>query len=317
MFNVRKFAFFTLLCLMASGTFAQFFNSRNSWKKQREEFIWGFGVANFLGDLGGRDAIGTDYSPIDLEFGLTRPAAMAGYRFRFSKNFAFRLQVDYARLWGNDALTSEPFRNNRNLYFRTDIWETSANFEYAFGKDKSGNRYHLKHTFKRRQKAKSTYFYIFAGIGAFHFNPKAKFQGSWVALQPLGTEGQGILPGTKKYKRFSISIPMGIGYKITINQQWAFGIECNFRKTFTDYIDDCSTNYVDNQLLLTTNGPMAAALADPSLGNFNWQLDSNGKSKDGMQRGDIRQKDSFMTIHLTGGYYMKSKRHKKKTRSKF
>ena len=32
----------------------------------------------------------------------------------------------------------------------------------------------------------------FVGVGGFYFNPKAKYEGKWVSLQPLGTEGQGL-----------------------------------------------------------------------------------------------------------------------------
>jgi hypothetical protein len=36
------------------------------------------------------------------------------------------------------------------------------------------------------------------------------------------------------------------------------------RRTGTDYIDDVSGTYVDNDLLAFENGPLAALLADPS-----------------------------------------------------
>jgi hypothetical protein len=295
----------------------QYFSKRNDWKKQRKEVLLAFGVGNFLGDLGGRNAIGTDYSFVDLELVLTRPSAMLGYRYRFSKNWGLRTQFDFTRVNGDDKLTTEKFRNNRNLHFRSNIFELSANIEYAFVREHKGNRYHIKHTFKRRSKAYSTYLYVFGGIGAFYFNPKAKYQGTWVALRPLCTEGQGIIPGKKKYSPINFSIPLGVGYKVTVNQQWAFGLEFNFRKTFTDYLDDVSSTYVDNGTLYSTKGPIAAAVADPNQGNFPVQLDGSGKSKEGMQRGDIKQKDAYMTLMLTFGYYLKSSKTKKKTRSKF
>ena len=290
---------------------------RYDWKKERQEVIFGLGMANFLGELGGRDAIGTDYSPADLEMALTRPAAMAGYRYRLTRNWAARGEVNYLRVWGDDKRTAEPFRHNRNLYFRSNIFEFSANIEYAFIYDKKGNKYHIKHTFKQRKRNTSVYGYVFTGIAAFYFNPKAKYQGTWLALQPLGTEGQGIVPGTKKYSRISFAIPLGFGIKVKLNDQWNVGMEANYRVTFTDYIDDCSTTYYDNNALLVTNGPASAQLADPNLGQYPIQLDESGKSKTGMQRGDSKQNDAYMSINFTGGYIIKSKRGKKKTRSKF
>ncbi|MBC7862872.1 MAG: hypothetical protein IAF38_07845, partial [Bacteroidia bacterium] len=221
---VLKCFFSIVFCFLYLGGAAQYFtNNRNGWKKQREEIIWGIGAANFLGDLGGRNAIGTDYSPIDLELVLTRPSAMVGYRYRLSKKLSLKTEVSFLRVWGNDKLTTEPFRSNRNLNFRSNIFEGSVNFEYAFFRERKGNKYHIKHTFKRRQKAYSTYFYLFAGVGGFWFNPKTKYNNSWVALKPFATEGH-------NYSRISLAIPMGIGYKVTLNQQWALGFEFSFRK---------------------------------------------------------------------------------------
>ena len=310
-FHRNTFIFASLL--VSFYTFSQ----RNDWTRERHEVICGFGVSNFLGELGGKDRLGTDYSPADLEMSLTRPAAMVGYRYRLERNWAVRGEFNFLRVWGDDKLTKEPFRNNRNLYFRSNIYEISANIEYAFVYDKKGNRYHIKHTFKRRAKSANFYSYVFTGISTFFFNPKAKFQGSWTALQPLGTEGQGLKPGTKKYSRISIGIPLGFGVKLKINDQWNVGMEANYRVTFTDYIDDVSTTYYDNYALLASNGPASAQLADPNLGNFPIQLDENGKTKAGNQRGDSKQNDSFMSINVTGSYIIKAKRGKKKTRSKF
>ena len=44
------------------------------WKRQRKEYSIGFGATNFLGDLGGRDQIGTNFVQ-DFEIKATRYAA--------------------------------------------------------------------------------------------------------------------------------------------------------------------------------------------------------------------------------------------------
>src|ERR1700741_5548738 len=79
---------------------SQYFMSRNNWKKQRKEIFFGGGVANFLGDLGGRNAIGKDYSPADLELSLTRPSATVGFRYRMTRNWARRADAIEMRLRG-------------------------------------------------------------------------------------------------------------------------------------------------------------------------------------------------------------------------
>jgi len=118
--------------------------------------------------------------------------------------------------------------------------------------------------------------YAYIGAALFHHNPKGYVHpdsglpeaGTWVALQPLGTEGQhSTLPGDavnagiEPYKRIQISIPFGIGIRYKINDYLDFSFESGFRYLFTDYIDDVSQNYVDPGVL---NSDVARAMADRS-----------------------------------------------------
>ena len=135
--------------------------------------------------------------------------------------------------------------------------------------------------------------YLFAGIGGFYYNPKAEYQGDWIALQPLGTEGQYLSDGPKPYRLFSASVPLGIGFKTTISPSWRIGFELAVHKTFTDYIDDVSGRYYGDMDALLAANPMAAALAnrmDPSL-NF---------VVDGKKRGNPDDNDAmvYFNIHL-------------------
>ena len=58
------------------------FTTNKYWKHQRKEIIFGIGASNFLGDLGGLNRIGTDYSPMDIDFAVTRPSGHFGIRYR-------------------------------------------------------------------------------------------------------------------------------------------------------------------------------------------------------------------------------------------
>ena len=290
------------------------FMSSNAWKKQRSEIYLGIGASNFLGDLGGQDDIGKDFSYADLELALTRPSLTLGYRYRALKFLAFRADFNYMRVYGSDELTQEPVRNNRNLSFRSPITEISALVEVTSQITTIGNRYHIKKTLKRRYKASSQYIYGFIGIGVFHFNPQALYNGSWVNLQPLSTEGQGLPGGPKAYRKISTCIPFGFGYRLNISRKLTLGLEYNFRKTTTDYIDDVSGVYYDKNLLLQYKGPVAVALSDPSKGDIPGATSPNADGT-GAQRGDI-QRDSYMCIELKIGYFLDTK-SKKRTRSKF
>lgn len=278
---------------------------RNRYKY---EFIMGLGASNFLGELGGANQIGTNFMK-DLEFSLTRPAVMLGVRYKNSRYFGYKGALYFGMVNGNDQLTTEPYRNNRNLHFRSPIVELSGQFEGYLTKEQQGHLYRIKNA--KGMKHIDMQVYGFVGVGAFFFNPQAMYGGQWVNLQPLGTEGQGLKPGTKKYMRINVAVPLGIGFKYAIDRRWSLGLEYGIRKTFTDYIDDVSTVYYRDTNNVWT--PMQHYLADPSLGNI--QLpDGVEVTGHGQQRGDSKDKDSYMFAHLTVNYKFI---YRRKTRSKF
>lgn len=283
--------------------------------KNRKEYVIGIGAANFLGELGGANQIGTNFVK-DLEFSTTRPSFQLGMRYKFAKRFAVKGGFYYQLVSGADRLTKEPYRHNRNLSFRSNIFELSAQAEFYITKEQQGHRYKIKNA--KGIKNYDFQAYVFLGIGGFFYNPQAKYGGNWVNLQPLSTEGQGLPGGPKKYKRVSLCIPYGIGMKYSLTKDWAIGLEIGMRKTFTDYIDDVSGVYYDNADLAAAKGDMAAALADPSLNNYPAELGGNAtgavQSAVGEQRGDKKDKDAYMFINITAAYKIP---YKRKTRSKF
>lgn len=305
--TTKKYLFLLLLIVVSNFTFAQF-RSGNYWKQARNEFLIGIGPSNFLGELGGKDAIGKDLSPRDLEMSETKYVINAGWRYFIQKNMCVKTSLYYGVVSGDDALTQEPFRHGRNLSFKSPIYELSALYEYHIVTEKQGRLYKVRGT--KGTMAFVVGMYPFLGIGAFYFNPKAQYNGKWVALQPLSTEGQGIKEGTKPYSRISYCIPAGIGFRYSLNQQMGLGMELGFRKTFTDYIDDVSTFYYDNTEIRKIKGDMAADLADRSL------PESPAGSKPGDERGDYTEKDSYMFGTLSFHYKLSKKRGFRRIKSR-
>lgn len=285
--------------------------------KKTKEWVWGFGASNFLGELGGANQIGTNFVR-DFEFSMTRPSAQLGYRYKFRKRWAVKTSFYWMLVSGADRLTKEQYRENRNLSFRSNIFEVSGQAEYFFTKEQVGRHYKIKNS--KGMKNFELQGYLFLGFGGFFYNPKARYNDKWVALKPLSTEGQGLPGGAKPYKRVSFCVPYGIGFKNALSPEWTIGFEAGVRKTFTDYIDDVSGVYYDNNALLAAKGQMAADLADPSLfdmpgGNINQVIyGTNRQSGAGQQRGDRKDLDSYMFVHLTGSYIIP---YRSKTRSKF
>ena len=255
----------------------------------------GVGVSNFMGELGGANKIGTNFAN-DLDMRSSRYAFNIFGRIFYHRRFAQKVSFSYIKLYGSDARTEEAARNNRNLTFRAPVFEMSTQFEvYLISETPQRNRYKLRGAVRRGSQNPCN-LYLFGGVAGFYFNPKGPGpDGRWHALQPLHTEGQGAFPTRQPYKRFQLAIPFGLGFSVRVSPLIRIGFEAGLRKTFTDYIDDVSTTYVDPATIAasgSSNPALAAAMADPSKGNI------PGATAPGQQRGDPRDKDAYMTLML-------------------
>ena len=90
--------------------------------------------------------------------------------------------------------------------------------------------------------------------------------------------------------------PVGGGAVITHNQFSRLGLVINCAKTFTDYLDDISRNYVDPSLLNTT------AYANQSGGVV--PESHEVYFGPGEKRGDPNADDNYMTLSLTYSRYI-------------
>jgi hypothetical protein len=299
--------------LVATVTHGQYFRNSGYWKTHRSEYMIGLGLSNFLGELGGRDQIGSPFV-WDLELSQTKPAASLGYRYHTAEKQALRLNFTYGILAGNDNLTSEVFRSNRNLNFKTDVFELQLCYEIHLFKEELGHIYDLRGV--KGTKASRVGLYFFGGIGGFYFDPKAQVNNAWVELRPLGTEGQGLPNGAEPYDQFQICVPMGIGIRKAFTKQWSAGLELQYTKTFTDYIDDVSGVYYDKEVIREAYGDLAAYLSDPSLND----PDAGGEfaTVTGAQRGDPEDLDAYLFLKFQLHYklykYKTQGGHKYRTR---
>jgi hypothetical protein len=316
--NIIRFTVVLLLTFSSSGLIAQFasnFNSSNNWSMNKREIFFSIGATQFLGDLGGRDQIGTQNSIIDLDWPATRYNIGAGFRYRFHPMFATSTHLNAGMISGDDANTDEIVRRSRNLSFRSPIVELSQRLDIILlANEKIGARYKIKGLSGSRSKADQLY--VFSGIGGIFFNPQMRINGAWTNLRPLSTEGQGLDGGVDPYSRITLTIPTGIGFKLGLGRFWRIGMEFTYHKTFSDYIDDVSTNYYDPNVLASTIGAEAAYASNPAIENHSWFAP-------GQQRGNPEDNDAYFlaNIVLTRNItYPKSKggaRVKWKGRTKF
>ena len=290
-------AILLFLLIISISTYSQ---RSARWKRMRYEIFYGIAATNFLGELGGANQEGTNFVR-DLEFTMTRPGISLGFRYKLLEKISTKAMFTYGFLRGDDKTTAEPVRAYRNLNFYSPLAEFSLTGEYSITKERVGHRYNLRRV--RGVKGFKINIYFFGGIALFWFNPKGKdHDGHWHNLQPLGTEGQGLIPTREKYHRLQLAIPFGIGFKYGLNRKWSIGLEFGWRKTFTDYIDDISTTYYDNDIIKQEKGELAAYFADPSNGdNPSW-------TAGGQQRGDPNDKDSYMLLIINLTYKLRTGR---------
>ncbi len=231
------------------------------------------GASNYAGELTAGGFRPSGYRPAFGLFG----------RYNHSPRLAAKASVTMGQLAGADLRSGKASNYERNLEFRSPFYELAALGEFNL----------MPYAVRNNQGAA---LYITGGIAGFYFNPQALFNGHWVDLQPLGTEGQGTnaAPGMKRYSRLALSIPFGGGAKISVNNRFNVGFELLVRRTQTDYLDDVSGAYPDIVKLHEAN-PLAATLSYRTpeyTGNFM-------PNPMGTARGNSNVKDYYMTAQLT------------------
>lgn len=210
------------------------------------------------------------------------------FRYNFNPRIVFRLNLLLGEVEANDSEGKNVNDINRNLSFKSNITELGAMIEINYYSYVTGDK-----------KSRFTT-YIMTGISYFKMNPKAKYLDVYYELQPLATEGQGLPGGASTYNLDAFALPFGLGAKINIVGRLAISLEYSLRFTGTDYLDDVSTVYYDNEVIRDEIGVVAAELADRRLNKETVPtgIDGNGT---GMQRGNPSTKDwyGFAGVFLT------------------
>lgn len=260
----------------------------------------GVGPLFFLGDLGGNLGKGTTLVK-DINLSITKVSKGVYFNYYPVEWLGFRVAFNTGRLEGADSLINEKggaetYRKVRNLHFRSPLTEGFAAIELyptVFIEQYDG-------------LAKKLRPYGLLGVGFFKFNPQALYYSPngterWVDLQPLRTEGQGMTeyPNRKQYKLMQMEIPMGVGAKYYLSDNMYVGMEILHRKTFTDYVDDLSTTYINPDLFDKYLQPENAAIAKQV---YYRGYSSNARPDNGEQRGNVKNNDAFFSTLIRFGW---------------
>jgi hypothetical protein len=292
----RFFAVLSLIFTFAFSTLgmaqSRRYATEQSWV-ENFRVVTGVGTMNFLGDLGGSNDIGRSFLA-DWDWEAVRPVIQLGARYQWHRRFATRASFNFGWTVGKDAWSEDPARNARNLSFHSFNFEWGFLPEFYFLPDVP-----LKGRYRRRgvtgKSGRPVLGYIYTGIVGFTMNPMARnpYDGQTYALQPLGTEGQFVLPTRDPYSLVQIAIPIGVGFSFKLTNEINLDVEVGWRRTFTDYMDDVSSTYVDPNLF---GSDVAKQL---SIGTQAYYLDQTPEPGvqifgPGDQRGNPQDNDTYM-----------------------
>jgi hypothetical protein len=263
----------------------------------------GVGPMIFLGDLGGSAGIGKTFIK-DVDLPLTKVSKGIYLNIYPTEWLGFRLAGNLGYLQGDDAQApdkggAERFRRKRNLKFESKLSEAYAAIELyptVFFEQYEGLAHKLRP-------------YVVGGAGIFHFNPKGEYiepggAKRMVELKPLRLEGQGMAeyPDRKEYSLTQMELLLGGGLKYYLSDGMYVGFEILHRKTFTDYIDDVSTTYIDPALFNTYHTADQIPIARQMMFRENLYNPAVNRVYTNEQRGDPTENDSFFSGILRFGW---------------
>jgi hypothetical protein len=271
----KTLLFSIILFAGASNALAQYANDAI---EVSGEYGFTIGAAHYFGDLNTRAKINRP-----------KPAVGVFFRKQFNNYLGIRVAGHYAQVGYSDVYSKNDFQKARNLSFNSDIFEFAVSGDFNFFKFIPGNPYYGFTP------------YISLGIGIFSYNPYAYYDNQKIYLRPLGTEGQNIGyvdPITNKkrkpYGSTAVCIPIGVGFKYNVSDQFSFFIQAAQRLTFTDYLDDVSTTYIGSDKFLNSSGQLTTAGIMQDRSYEKGQI----IGVEGRQRGWSKQKDQYLIAEI-------------------
>lgn len=207
-----------VICILLAfeGVSQSFFN----WQYNDRYFslIAGTGMTAYFGELNDNNRIRQEFSNFSL-----------GLEARLLSRVAARAEVIYYSLEGDDIYAEDSsFNRQRNLSFFSRNFE--ANLQGILFLRKYRGDYFKRWDFDP---------YMGLGVGIITYNPTAELNSVTYKLRDLETEGVA-------YGQFALVLPLTFGVKLRVNEFVNFNMELGYRYAFTDYLDDVSTVFIEN-----------------------------------------------------------------------
>jgi hypothetical protein len=157
------------------------------------------GGSNYIGDVGKTNYV----SPNEFAFGVL-------YKWNKSPRHSYRFSYTQSNITANDLDSEVPAREQRAYNFKNKIKEFSAGLEFNFFD------FNLHEVLKRKITP-----YVYSGISVFSYDELFFVNGQY----------------DKDYTATGFAIPMTVGVKGNILENFILGFEVGTRYTFTDNLD--------------------------------------------------------------------------------
>ncbi len=256
------------------------------------------GVMNCLTDLGGGKGPGKNFIK-DVDPGNSEPEGSMYFSAVYRNALVLRTEATWGIVKASDGLLKSIKDNSggryqRNLSFRSSIFEVSLVGEIH-------PRYFKQYRSNEQLPRISPY--LLGGIGYFAFNPQAKYDGAWVDLRPLSTEGQGFAeyPNRKAYKLQQVNFPVGAGFRYKVSTLINLNMECVYRILNTDYLDDVSSTYINKNLYASyfSGEQLTRALA---LQDRQTEISGGQPANPNDMRGNASKNDAYFSFNFKIGF---------------
>ena len=273
--NMRTLAFTLLLVFVVTD----FINAQSFFSKRRDR-LWSvetkIGGTTYHGDL----------NEFFYDKSRARPNAGISIKRRLGSQISAGVSFNWYQIAARDSDVGEGPSGNedntrriRNLSFRSNNIEASIGIYF--------NPIPTKGAHTSRPLIDP---YLYIGVGFSTNTPKAQYNGAYVSLRPLQTEGV-------DYNNVILIIPAGIGAELKMNKNFSIMANVTYSLTFTDYLDDVSTVYPDPADL---NSSLARAL-------YERQTEIGGVApRPGAIRGNPLKNDVYFLAQVGAKFFVPS-----------
>jgi hypothetical protein len=220
----RSVLLFLIFCI--SLTFFESQSKAQIWKLRRYELTGGAGPSFFFGDVGGFSNDENILGLKDITFKQMRYNVNVNMKYRLARDLNVRLSLTYANFHATDERGSN---EGRDMEATINIFEPALLGEYYFIKNKAENSYLFSRgrgTFKGFMQ--SLDFYVFTGFAGVKYFVERNEELAAKGMDPTG---------------LSAAIPVGLGATMVYRPELNFGIELGGRYTFTDSLDNYTSQY--------------------------------------------------------------------------